>query len=118
MHSLGIANSSNVKDSQLSASSYLYADKVGIYHFKPHYGRLNAQDGGGSWCSANSLLGQFIQVDFLRNFKISYVQTQGRYRGAEFVDSFRLRYQRNKESLWRVVWDKSSKEKVGISYIT
>ena len=113
LRKLGVSNSSIVKDSQITASSYLYGERKAIYHFKPYFARLHTHGGGGAWCSSNTNVGQYIQVDFLRNLRINYLQTQGRYRGAEFVEKYRLQYQRNTDAQWRSITDKSGREKVG-----
>ena len=112
MKKLGVSNSSVVKDNQLTASSYLYEEKNAIYHFKPYYARLHTHGGGGAWCSSNTDEGQYIQVDFLRNLRITYIQTQGRYRGAEFVETYRIRYQRSGDTEWRRLRSASGKEHV------
>ena len=114
MSKLGISNSSIVKDNQLSSSSYLYSEKKGIFHFRPNYGRLHTRSGGGSWCSANSNKGQFLQVEFLQNIRISRIKTQGRYKGAEYVGKFEVRYQRSFDVEWRVIKDEAGREKVKI----
>lgn len=112
MKKLGVSNSSIIKDGQLSASSYLYGDRKAIYHFKPSYGRLQTHGGGGAWCSSNTEKGQYIQVDFLHNLRVSYVKTQGRFRGAEFVEKYRVRYQRSKDTGWRNIINQQNREHV------
>ena len=115
MKKLGVSNSSVVKDNQLTASSYLYEEKNAIYHFKPYYARLHTHGGGGAWCSSNTDEGQYIQVDFLRNLRVTYIQTQGRYRGAEFVETYRIRYQRSGDTEWRRLYSASGKENVSFN---
>eukprot|EP00794_Sanderia_malayensis_P003580 gene3580-4084_t len=112
MQKLGISNSSIVKDGQLSASSYLYSGRKGVYHYMPYYGRLRSRSGGGSWCSAATSEQHFLQVDFLRNIRVNYVETQGRFQGAEYVGLFKVAYQRDGDAVWRVIRDDSGKEKV------
>ena len=112
MRKLGISNRTAIKDEQLTASSYLYGDRKAIYHFKPWYGRLHTQGGGGAWCSSSNEKGQYIQVDFLHNLKVNYIKTQGRYRGAEFVEKYRVRYQRDEDTHWRTVKNKLGHEHV------
>ncbi|XP_065053456.1 epithelial discoidin domain-containing receptor 1-like isoform X1 [Rhopilema esculentum] len=112
LRKLGVSNSSIVRDSQITASSYLYGERKAIYHFKPYFARLHTHGGGGAWCSSNTNVGQYIQVDFLRNLRINYLQTQGRYRGAEFVEKYRLQYQRSTDAQWRSITDNSGREKI------
>lgn len=117
MRKLGISNSSIVQDGQLTAPSYLYGDRKSIYHFKPCYGRLHTHGGGGAWCSSNTESGQYIQVDFQHNLRINYIKTQGRYRGAEFVEKYRVNYQRSGDTRWRRIENKAGHERVSMAQI-
>ena len=89
-----------IKDSQISAKTWLYFDRRDNRYYRPYFARLNYEKPSGGWCSAD-LNGQYIEVDFQDNVKVTAIATQGRHNGQEWVEEFRLQYQRNEDSQFR-----------------
>ena len=89
-----------IKDSQISAKTWLYFDRRDSRYYRPYFARLNYVKPSGGWCSAD-LTGQFIEVDLLDNMKVTAIATQGRHDGQEWVEEFRIEYQREKDSQFR-----------------
>ena len=60
---------------------------------EPSNGRLNRKatpGGAGAWTAGSDDLGEWIQVDLLKKFRIVKVATQGREDSDEWVSSFTL----------------------------
>lgn len=84
---LGLA-SKLVTDQQMSASTF-------SRNHEPERGRLNltaAQPKKGAWSSSIKNQQQYLQVDFLRNVKITKFQTQGRKDYSQWVTSYKFSY--------------------------
>ena len=78
-----------VTDQQMSASSLLDKDHG------PENARLNLaaiRRTTGAWAAKTNNQGQFLQVDFWRNVKITKFQTQGYHDRAWWVQSYTLSY--------------------------
>ena len=110
--SLGLSNSSIIKDEQFSCSSFLYDYVARAYHYRPYHGRLHGTEGAGAWCSSDKLRGEYLQVDFLRNTVVTYVETQGRYRGAEYTGKYKVAYLRDADKTWKIVRNGKGEEQV------
>ena len=89
-----------IKDSQISARTWLYFDRRDNRYYRPYFARLNYEKLSGGWCSTD-LNGQYIEVDLLDNVKVTAIATQGRHNGQEWVEEFRIQYQRNEDSQLR-----------------
>lgn len=91
--------SGEIKDSQIKASKWLY----GGTHYAPAYARLNVKSSSGSWCSADihEYKDQYIQIDLLKNTKLTAIATQGRHHSVEYIEKFQIKYQRDNEDFFR-----------------
>ena len=92
--------SGEIKDSQITASNWLYKSK----HYSPVNARLNSDTPSGGWCSAGILENddQYIQIDLLKNTKLTGIATQGRSKNSEYIEKFQLMYQRDGENFFRM----------------
>lgn len=88
-----------IKDDQIHASHWLYRNA----HYKASYARLNLTSASGSWCSADiqQKKNQYIQIDLLKNTKLTAIATQGRHNSVEFIEAFQIKYQRDNENFFR-----------------
>lgn len=78
----------NVTFQQMTASSF-------SRNHEPARGRLNLHGGRGkkgAWSSRVNEQGQYLQVDFWRNVKITRFETQGRQDWPQWVTSYKLAY--------------------------
>ena len=89
-----------IKDSQISASHWLYKST----DYEPIHARLNKDPPSGSWCSQGieEHPNQYIQIDLLKNTKVTAIATQGRSKFAEYIEKFQILYQRDGETSFRM----------------
>jgi len=88
-----------IKDNQITASHWLHKSK----DYTPVNARLNSDTPSGGWCSdgIEENKDQYIQIDLLRNTKVTGIATQGRSRNSEYIEKFQLMYQRDGEDFFR-----------------
>ncbi|XP_065679766.1 uncharacterized protein LOC100206447 isoform X1 [Hydra vulgaris] len=93
-----------IHDNQITASHWLYFETSKNTHYAPYLGRLNYNKSSGGWCSADSetYKDQYIQIDLLKNKRISAVATQGKSKSNEYVEKYQIYYLRDdKETSYR-----------------
>lgn len=93
-----------IGDAQITANNWLYSSQNFNAYYRPKYARLNNQKfGGGGWCSENieDYAGAFVEIDLLKNTKITGIGSQGRGIGSEFIDEFGMTYMRDNETAFR-----------------
>lgn len=93
-----------IKDSQITAPNWLYSDQNFNAYYRPKYARLNNKKlGGGGWCSPSieEYSGAFIEIDLLKNTKITEIASQGRAIGTEFIDEYGITYKRDNDTTYR-----------------
>ena len=77
---------------------------------------LNAFSQGGSWIAKSQDVNQWIQAEFGNNFKITAIQTQGRFTTnpihSQWVEAFKISYSNN-GAVWNVFRNSDGTEKVG-----
>ena len=85
--------SGEIKDSQITASHWLYKSA----HYQAKNARLNSDSPGGAWCSEgiHEESDQYIEIDLLKNTKVTGIATQGRKMLTEYVESFQILYRRD-----------------------
>lgn len=86
---LGVS-SGTVADERMSASSSRHARQS---LFAPWLARVNARDSlpsGGGWRAAEDCAGQWLQIDLMREYKLSSLKTQGLADGSSWVTRFKL----------------------------
>ncbi|XP_065658021.1 uncharacterized protein LOC100206447 isoform X2 [Hydra vulgaris] len=88
-----------ILDDQITASHWLYFETSKNTHYAPYLGRLNYNKSSGGWCSADSetYKDQYIQIDLLKNKRISAVATQGKSKSNEYVEKYQIYYLRDDE---------------------
>ena len=99
-----------IKDNQITASEWLYRS-TGSNHYQAKHARLDSKTPGGAWCSEgiHEPIDQYIQVDLLKDTKITAIATQGRTgSGKEYVETFQLQYQREGDQEFRKFNDSGS----------
>ncbi|KAK3736747.1 hypothetical protein QZH41_006495 [Actinostola sp. cb2023] len=83
-----------IKDSQISASSYVHSSKNTLH--APKNGRLNKKNDAkaiGGWAAGKPMIGEHIQVDLGSVKVIAKVTTQGRYDCCvQYVTKYSLSY--------------------------
>ena len=104
--------SGRIKDAQITASHWLYKSK----HYSAANARLNKASPGGAWCSEDITLvkNQYIQVDLLKNTKITAIATQARSQSIEYIEGYKVHYRRNNETVWRKYQEEEGIVKVRI----
>ena len=87
--------SGEIEDYQITASHALYNSA----HYQAKNARLNLNSPGGAWCSEGIHEGheQYIQIDLLKNTKITGITTQPRQKSTEYVEKFQVLYKRDGE---------------------
>ncbi|XP_066921243.1 discoidin domain-containing receptor tyrosine kinase B-like [Clytia hemisphaerica] len=92
-----------IKDAQITASHWLYKDQPSR-HYDPTNARLNSKTPAGAWCSdgIEENLDQYIQIDLLKDTKVTGIATQGRTKYKEYIEKFQLLYQRDGDSQFRM----------------
>ena len=92
-----------IHDRQIKAKSWLYFERRDSRYYRPEFARLNYKRLSGGWCSADfdEYPGQYIEVDLLENTRVTGIATQGRHRGQEWVERFKLEYRRVNETKYR-----------------
>ncbi|XP_065052970.1 discoidin domain-containing receptor tyrosine kinase B-like isoform X2 [Rhopilema esculentum] len=93
-----------IKDGQITALNWLYFDQDFNLYYRPSFARLNNKKlGGGGWCSASIAIhrGAYIEIDLLKDTKITAVASQGRGIGNEFIDEFGITYRRDNDTSYR-----------------
>jgi len=93
-----------IKDKQITALNWLYSNQNFNAYYQPKYARLNNKKlGGGGWCSANNedYSGAFIEIDLLKNMKVTGIASQGRGIGTEFIDEYGVMYKRDHDATYR-----------------
>ena len=93
-----------IKDSQIMASS------VWDVNHGASNARMNFAQKSGSWSSKSNDLHQWLQVDFKYNATIGDIQTQGRGRHKQWVESYTLSY--SYDGVKFVPYKKNGKDKV------
>ena len=95
--------SGDLKDEQITASTWLYFKKRDTRYYRPYFARLNYQPSGGGWCSddIHTYPDQYIEIDLKENMKVTGIASQGRHGGSEWVDKYKIEYQRNSGSEFR-----------------
>ncbi len=92
-----------IKNSQISAKSWLYFDRRDNRYYRPQYARLNYDQLSGGWCSADFAKhpGQYLEIDLMRNTLVTAIATQGRHNGQEWVEQFQVEYLRTNDTKFR-----------------
>ena len=93
-----------IKNNQITALNWLYSTQNFNAYYQPKYARLNNKKlGGGGWCSANNedYSGAFIEIDLLKNMKVTGIASQGRGIGKEFIDEYGVMYKRDNDTTYR-----------------
>eukprot|EP00794_Sanderia_malayensis_P003008 gene3008-3466_t len=93
-----------IKDAQITALNWLYQSQDFNLYYKPKYARLNnKRQGGGGWCSENreKFSGPFIEIDLLRDTKLTSLASQGRGIGYEYMDEYGITYKRDGDTKYR-----------------
>ena len=95
-----------IKDSQITALNWLYADQSFNGHYQPKFARLNNRKlGGGGWCSDSieAYPGAYIEIDLLKDTKVTTIASQGRVGllGREYIDEFGITYKRDNDTAYR-----------------
>lgn len=92
--------SGSIKDSQITASHWLHKS----FHYEAKHARLNKSPLSGAWCSEGIKKhpNQYIQIDLLKNMKITGIATQGRSKFLEYIEKFQIHYSRDGESHFRM----------------
>ena len=99
---LGMEDGS-IRDEQITAKTWLYFRRRDSRYYRPYFARLNYKDLSGGWCSTDLINSpeQYVEVDFMHNTKITGIATQGRYKGQEWVEHFKIEYKRYNETRYR-----------------
>ena len=93
-----------ISDKEITAPYWLhYKIKPGI-HYAPNLARLNMISPSGGWCSESidDIPNQYLQIDILKNKKVTGIATQGRAVAQEYVEKYQITYQRNNENFFRM----------------
>ena len=87
--------SGEIEDYQITASHALYNSA----HYQAKNARLNLGSPGGAWCSEgiSEEHDQYIQIDLLKNTKITGIAIQPRQKSTEYVEKFQVLYKRDGE---------------------
>ena len=93
----------NIKDSQITISSFLKIDKDSSVGATGDQARLNKNvPPFGAWCpdiyGDKENYDQYIQIDLLALKEVTRVATQGRKEGNEFVRNYKISYSYNGQS--------------------
>ena len=107
-----------IKDAQITASHWLYKQE-NSKHYDPINARLNSKSFGGAWCSSGieENLNQYIQIDLLKDTKVTGIATQGRSKYKEYIEKFQLLYQRDGDSEFRM-YNESGTWKVSTDFFS
>lgn len=86
-----------IADKQITASHWLYFQKEKNMHYKPSLARLDLFSTSGAWCSEDNVEfpNQYIQIDLLKNTKLTSIATQGRINSYEYTQAYQITYQRD-----------------------
>jgi len=97
--------SRKITDEQISASHWLYYKPRPSknQHYRPQLARLNIESSSGGWCSEDNAKysTQYIQIDLLKNTKLTAIATQGRFDSHEYTQAYQISYQRDNEKKLR-----------------
>ncbi len=94
----------SIKDNQITSLNWLYQSENFNAYYKAKFARLNNKKlGGGGWCSASieRFSGAYIEIDLLKNTKLTALATQGRGIGSEYIDEYGITYKREKDTKYR-----------------
>eukprot|EP00795_Rhopilema_esculentum_P014050 gene14050-5033_t len=93
----------SIKDSQVTAKSWLYFKRRDSRHYRPYFARINHEKLSGGWCSADlkKYPEPYVEVDLMGNTRVTGIATQGRHNGQEWVEFFKIEYKRNNETSYR-----------------
>jgi len=107
---VGLGDKEIIWNNQFTASSYYSS------YYYPYFARLNMYCGAGGWTvgSGRRLVGEWIQVDLLRDMRIAAIATQGKASIGEHVTSYSVQYKTDAGSAFVDVRDEQGNVKVFI----
>lgn len=93
-----------IKNQQITALNWLYQSGQSNRDYSPRFARLNnKREGGGGWCSEPIELyqGAYIEIDLLKNTRLTAIASQGREIGGEYIDEYGVTYKRDNDKSYR-----------------
>lgn len=77
-------NNGELLDDSFTASSYSFTNE-------PWSARLNRLIGGGGWCAANNITGEYLFIDLGGKKRVTGISTQGKHgKDAKWVTEYTL----------------------------
>ena len=93
-----------ITDQQITALNWLYQRQESNRDYSPRFARLNnKREGGGGWCSQpiEEYQGAYLEIDLLKNTRLTAIASQGRGIGGEFIDEYGITYKRDNDKSYR-----------------
>ena len=106
-----------IRDDQITASTWLYYTQERNQHYSPYLARLHDRSSSsGGWCSESiyAYKNAYIEIDLLQNTRLTGLATQGRNKHVEYVEKYKIKYQREGD-MWRK-YRENGDWKVGTMY--